>query len=177
MWSWLGSMLAYLSCLTWYLYIYITQKFHFMLLAEPSSSVVEYLKKFGSAVPWMKLILAPWHSHHPWQLRSNRFACAARNSMSTIIGVFLSLRSGYFSPRRAGVVLGFWILQGVLTHNKHKEWGENKLGDPGGDLLGIFWCWCGAKRRVKRAQTREQGPPSAPADILPFRASIPGDIL
>ena len=28
------------------------------------------------------------------------------------------------------------------------------------------WCWLGAERRVKRAQTREQGPPSAPAEML-----------
>ena len=28
------------------------------------------------------------------------------------------------------------------------------------------WCRWGAKRRVKRAQTRERGPPSAPAEFF-----------
>ena len=30
----------------------------------------------------------------------------------------------------------------------------------------VRWCRWGAERRVKRAQTRERGPPSAPAEII-----------
>ena len=34
------------------------------------------------------------------------------------------------------------------------------------------WCWWGAERRVKRAQTQERGPPSAPAEITNQNTSI-----
>ena len=42
-------------------------------------------------------------------------------------------------------------------------------GDSADTWLKYFrWCQLGAERRVKRVQTQEQGPPSAPAGILCF---------
>ena len=38
--------------------------------------------------------------------------------------------------------------------------------DDGINVRRIRWCQWGAKRRVKRAQTQERGPPSTPAEIF-----------
>jgi hypothetical protein len=68
------------------------------------------------------------------------------------------------------------ILHGFLIHPKNKIWGKTIWGIPKkkkkrdknrlNAQKNFCWCQGGAERRVKRAQTREQGPPSAPAEIL-----------
>ena len=82
-----------------------------------------------------------------------------------------------------GVVIGLWNWN-VSSHNKNKIRGKNNFGTPLA-LLGPFFFSvflllrvrskraCGAfmstaqlQRRVKRAQTSERGPPSAPAEFL-----------
>ena len=50
----------------------------------------------------------------------------------------------------------------------NKCWGSKKIHPPSKTRApkNFRWCRWGAERRVKRAQTRERGPPSAPAEIL-----------